>query len=1447
MNDAASPNESFGPLSAEDFDDFFQAIHGYPAYHWQRELIKTIDAGGWPDQLALPTGSGKTSVLDIGLFSLALAADLHPMRRMTATRLFFVVDRRIVVDAAAELARKLARSIREDHPEPLVRNVARRLNTLSRLDGRRATEEAEQPIVAAHTLRGGFYRTNEWARSATQPTIVTATVDQVGSRLLFRGYGINPAARSLQAALVGTDSLIFLDEAHIARAFAHTARAVSDYQRRDCDRLEQPIARPMQVVELSATLTPASGSSLELDGEPSIPAERQPHILTLDLNAEKQASKQSRLVKRYEASKPVRLSVADKAKGKRWSEAFVKDLTPRVEQHLRNGADSVAVVVNRIKTAIGLFEAFSAGKTKVDADVELMIGRMRPHDRDQIAKRLQDRLQTSNEATLGQRPIVVIATQCLEVGADLDFQRMISEAASVDALRQRFGRLNRSGEQPHCEGEIVIRADQHVDREKLDAIEESKSAANDPVYGDALSRTFDWLSQRTDQDETIDFGSQAMDRHWDAFVQASCEQPERARIPQLLAGSAERGVLLPAHLRMLAQTGIDPSVHPDPDVGIFLHGMTERRADVSVCWRSDVFTLADASGQQAKRREAEPHFESRVLADKSFVAAVTECPPTSAECMAVPIAAVKSFLLGQLGIDDSLADTSAKDDDAEPSSRSMDVRGVLYRGSDDSVVCRSVDQLRPGDTLVLPATAGGWNQFGFIPGTQAATSVDPKQLSTEEVLALIRIDIADQAWLAARWKPRLRLMPALRVLDSDLPKFLAQIRRGDIQDLPAEWLRKLIEKRIGEHDGVFERLRPLLSFGDTDPIRLGGKATPRLTERASGAGLLVSSDKRLPADQIHHLLSDELSGELDFVETTRAPRAIGLDVHGAAVSQRAGTIARAVGLSESLEASFRRFGWLHDLGKADPRFQTMLSGLPSRISWLTRKPLAKSGRADDSAAVRRRDRERAGLPDGFRHERASVAVCEAASMEGDPLTLYLIATHHGHARPWFPPIDDPTPPPIPWSSLKSLSLDSFNTAEHWDDADSAIRWAERFWDMQNRFGFWGAAWLEAIARLSDQQVSREEAESLANDSSPAVAKSSSPHSAPAGPPELKSVSLGGVDGGNTLAFLVALGTLSLVDSHCRAQQLPRPKLSWSVHDAAIRPELFVPESCASEDWLVNTLSTGLQNDFEGPRRWLDAGYRTGQRQWAKGSGKVNPNPDWMRWIADGLRRHYCKEVDADSLHCDWVAAIGSEVSQRRSSKDREIDYSHLYLTRGSGHQRMLEIVRAIRDQTETHHLREALFETWQYDDPGRGLALRYDAAEDRPYAMRWLDPSSDPIQTVRGANAIAFEAMVCFPTAVMNHSLVTTGFHRIPKKGTIWFWPLWAVPCSLDVVRSLLQLSLLRSEQESSPPRVSRAERQRRQRAIASFMRSLGIVAIYQSERKVNDKFFNFSPSIAVR
>src|SRR5262249_33697101 len=137
-------------------------------------------------------------------------------------------------------------------------------------------------------------------------------------------------------------------------------------------------------------------------------------------------------------------------------------------------------------------------------EVILLTGRMRPVDRDAVLLRLAP-LFSGSKAELA-RPTVVVATQCLEVGADLDFHALVTECASLDALRQRFGRLNRVAARPVAEAVIVIRADQTED------------SSDDPVYGASLSNTWQWLESKGKESgveganvSTIDFGIAAME------------------------------------------------------------------------------------------------------------------------------------------------------------------------------------------------------------------------------------------------------------------------------------------------------------------------------------------------------------------------------------------------------------------------------------------------------------------------------------------------------------------------------------------------------------------------------------------------------------------------------------------------------------------------------------------------------------------------------------------------------------------------------------------------------------------------------------------------------------------------------------------------------------------------------------------------------------------------
>ena len=94
-----------------DFREYFQEVHGQEPFKWQVRLLKEVLSEGWPSIISLPTSSGKTSVIDIALFSLAVQADLSPSKRTAPVRILYAVDRRVVVDEAYERAMRIKRAL----------------------------------------------------------------------------------------------------------------------------------------------------------------------------------------------------------------------------------------------------------------------------------------------------------------------------------------------------------------------------------------------------------------------------------------------------------------------------------------------------------------------------------------------------------------------------------------------------------------------------------------------------------------------------------------------------------------------------------------------------------------------------------------------------------------------------------------------------------------------------------------------------------------------------------------------------------------------------------------------------------------------------------------------------------------------------------------------------------------------------------------------------------------------------------------------------------------------------------------------------------------------------------------------------------------------------------------------------------------------------------------
>jgi len=190
-----------------------------------------------------------------------------------------------------------------------------------------------------------------------------------------------------------------------------------------------------------------------------------------------------------------------------------------------------------------------------------------------------------------------------------------------------------------------------------------------------------------------------------------------------------------------------------------------------------------------------------------------------------------------------------------------------------------------------------------------------------------------------------------------------------------------------------------------------------------------------------------------------------LDVHLKGCEHWAESFGRE--LPETVRNAVVRAAGLHDIGKADPRFQAWLrGGNPVK----PRELIAKSRRSGQNRAAIERARQLAGYPKGGRHELLSIALIvghreDLADADFD-LLLHLVASHHGRCRPFAPVVEDADPVQVThngWGVWSDHRLES---------AGSGVR--DRFWMLTRRYGWYGLAYLEALVRLADHRQSEAE-------------------------------------------------------------------------------------------------------------------------------------------------------------------------------------------------------------------------------------------------------------------------------------------------------------------------------------------------------------------------------------
>ena len=501
-------------LSSRDFTTFFEHIHGYEPFPWQQRLTgQVLDRGTWPKVIDLPAGAGKTAVLDTAVFAMAARPAKSPRR------IVFVIDRRIVVDQVCERARRIRERI-ERADTPILRQVRDRLRGLS---------DGESLGVAA--LRGGVPVDDEWTHRPDQPWVLVSTVDQFGSRLLFRGYGVKPRMRPIHAGLAGNDCLVILDEVHLSVPFAQTLAQVSEWRSRT-------LPRRFVTVEMSATPSDEKAERFPLDLETELGG-------SMELRRRVQSAKRAELV-------PVRDRAALPAATLR--------IVKAIDESVRTDGSrvrSVGVVVNRVRTA----RETHAALANAGYPTHLVTGRMRPLDRVDVLDRIAPVVDPDGDRR-GDQLTIVVATQAIEVGADFSFDALITECAAVDSLRQRFGRLDRRGtfsERTGRPAQAWILGPKSV----------VGSKKPDPIYGESTRATWEELERRS-RGRSLDVG-------WTALRQF----PSGTTAPR-----AEAPLLLETHMDAWVQTRPEPIVQPSVDW--FLHGIDQRRpADVSILWRWD--------------------------------------------------------------------------------------------------------------------------------------------------------------------------------------------------------------------------------------------------------------------------------------------------------------------------------------------------------------------------------------------------------------------------------------------------------------------------------------------------------------------------------------------------------------------------------------------------------------------------------------------------------------------------------------------------------------------------------------------------------------------------------------------------------------------------------------------------------------------------------------------
>ena len=533
--------------SDPDRNDLLRAALGLreaeSPFPWQQRLLTRFLDGNVPTSLDIPTGLGKTAVMAVWLVARLLGARV-PMR------LVYVVDRRAVVDQATTVAMGLRDWVAADPAR------AARL-------GLRGGQ------LGISTLRGQFVDNREWLSDPAAPAIIVGTVDMIGSRMLFEGYGVSRKMRPFHAALLCCDALLVIDEAHLIPPFEHLARQIATRT------AQTPHPVPgLQVLPLSATGRAPAIDPFRLDA-----TDWESLEVTVRLRAPKRIS-----LEQLERDQKLAPSIADAA----WRLSGEGKLPRRLLVFCNKREDAEKVkkdLEERIKR-------MARKKGSRDFAAELLVGARRVYERAGAARWLEEHEYLGTAESDATAVTFLIATSAGEVGIDIDADAMVCDLTNWERMVQRLGRVNRRGQKESQITVVVEHIDEPVALEK--APEKRTDKEQEEVNAFQLHMAKLGVLRRLPPGGTTGChdGSPAAVLE---LRDSANRDPELAR---LLADATSAEPLHPELALPLLEAWAMTSLqeHPGrPTVDPWLRGWVEEDPRTTLVWRTHILRVADAA------------------------------------------------------------------------------------------------------------------------------------------------------------------------------------------------------------------------------------------------------------------------------------------------------------------------------------------------------------------------------------------------------------------------------------------------------------------------------------------------------------------------------------------------------------------------------------------------------------------------------------------------------------------------------------------------------------------------------------------------------------------------------------------------------------------------------------------------------------------------------------